>query len=93
MAQLHSINDTRRELRAVLAEQQGDASHRNPARRFAFMMAEQISADGAWYHSNENAVRFMDAFACIARRMSGSSSIHPDLRQRLAAVVNCTERD
>jgi hypothetical protein len=93
MSQLHTITDPRRDLRAVLAEQQGDPSHGKPARRFAFMLAERISANSEWYHSNENAVHFMDAFARIAGRMAGSSSIHPDLRRRLAGVVNLTERE
>lgn len=74
MTALHSINDPRRELLALLAEQQGKPSYGNPARRFAFMLAERISANHTWYDSNENAVRFLDAFAQIAGRMAGRSS-------------------
>lgn len=93
MTAIHSINDPRRELLALLAEQQGKPSYGNPARRFAFMLAERISANHTWYDSNENAVRFLDAFAQIAGRMAGRSSIHPDLRRRLNGIIALTGRE
>jgi hypothetical protein len=93
MTALHSINDPRRELHALLVEQRGEPSYGKPARRFAFMLAERISSNHSWYDSNENAVRFLDAFAHIAGRMAGRSSIHPDLRRRLSGIVALTGRE
>ena len=88
MTHLHAIPDARRDLLNILAEQRGEPSYRNPARRAAFMMAERIAANpDAWHHDNQNAVLFMRAWRNMAHRMAYSSSIHPDLRRCLSRIA------
>lgn len=89
MTHLHAITDRGADLTALLREQQGQPSYRNPARRTAFMMAQRIVADpGGWHHDNQNAVLFMRAWKGMAYRMACSSSIHPDLRHRLSQIAD-----
>ncbi len=91
MAHLHAITDRGADLTALLREQQGEPSYRNPARRAAFMMAQRIAADpGGWHHDNQNAVLFMRVWKDMAYRMAWSSSIHPDLRLRLSQIADLT---
>lgn len=89
MAHLNAVSDRRAELMALLREQQGEPSYRNPARCAAFMMAQRIASDPAgWYHDNQTAVLFISAWKDMAYRMGGFSSIHADLRRRLLKIAD-----
>lgn len=86
MNNLHVIPNRARALSELLAEERQHC-RRNPARRFALLIAQRVTEDEAWYHNNENAVWLMRGMAFMARKMGGSSSIHPDLRRRLNTLV------
>jgi len=86
MNNLHVIPNRARALSELLAEERQHC-RRNPARRAALLIAQSVTEDEWWYHNNENAVQLMRGMAFMARKMGGSSSIHPDLRKRLKLIL------
>ena len=90
MNNLHVIPNRARALSELLAEEREDC-YRNPARRSALLIAQRVIEDQWWYHNNENAVQLMRGMAFMARKMGGSSSIHPDLSKRLKLLVQIAD--
>ena len=90
MNNLHVIPNRARALSEALAEERLHC-YRNPARRSALLIAQRVTEDEGWYHNNENAVQLMRGMAFMARKMGGSSSIHPDLRKRLTLLVTIAD--
>ena len=91
MNNLHVIPNRARALSEALAEERLHC-YRNPARRSALLIAQRVTEDEGWYHNNENAVQLMRGMAFMARKMSGSSFIHPDLRKWLNALEVLADR-
>ncbi len=87
MAHLHAIGERGSGLSAMLREQQGEPSFRNPARRAAFMIAQRVADDARWHHSTANAADFLRAFACIADKMANRTGVHPALRRQLLLMA------
>lgn len=89
MTHFHAITDRGADLMALLREQQGQPSYRNPARRTAFMMAQRIVAG----LELEIAPRVIDAIQGHAGRTAGDNYGDVTLKARIGAIWKLPEYD